>query len=100
MMPSSYAIAEEVASNKNTVGYYGLGYISPRQKVVAVAKDAKSPAIAPNIRTIRDNSYPISRPLYLYSCGTPQGLVKEFIDFAFSPEGQDLVKKTDFVPIR
>ena len=43
MMPSSHAIADEVAGNENAVGYYGMGYISPRQKVMAVAKDAKSP---------------------------------------------------------
>jgi phosphate transport system substrate-binding protein len=100
MMPSSYAIAEEVALNENAVGYYGLGYISRRQKVVAVAKDDRSPAVEPNLTTVRSNAYPISRPLYLYTRGTPQGPVKEFIDFAFSPQGQQIVRDTEFVPIR
>ena len=50
MMPSSQAIADEVASNENAVGYYGMGYISPQQKVIAVAKDAKSPFIEPTHR--------------------------------------------------
>ena len=100
MMPSSYAIAEEVANNENTIGYYGMGYISPRQKVIAVAKDLQSPFIEPTLETIRSNAYPISRPLYLYTNGAPQGVVKEFIDFAYSREGQEIVKKTDFVPIK
>lgn len=100
MMPSSYAIAEEVARNENAVGYYGLGYISPRQKVVAVAAGEKDPFIEPTLETIRTGRYPISRPLFLYTNGTPRGAVKAFIDFAHSKEGQEIVRRTDFVPIK
>lgn len=100
MMPSSYAIAEEVANNENTIGYYGMGYISPRQKVIAVAKDANSPFLEPTLQAVRSNAYPISRPLYLYTNGAPKGVVKEFMDFAYSKEGQEIVKKIDFVPIK
>jgi phosphate transport system substrate-binding protein len=100
LMPSSQAIADEVANNENAIGYYGMGYISPRQKVVAVAVDAKSPYVIPALESVLANTYPISRPLYLYTNGKPQGVIKDFIDFAFSPEGQDIVRKMDFVPIK
>lgn len=100
MMPSSQAIADEVAGNENAIGYYGMGYISPRQKIIAVAKDAKSPYIEPTLPNVKSKTYPISRPLFLYTCGEPKGMIKDFIDFVFSPEGQELVKKIDFVPIK
>jgi len=100
LMPSSQAIADEVANNENAIGYYGMGYISPRQRVVAVAVDAKSPYVIPALESVRANTYPISRPLYLYTNGKPQGIIKDFIDFAFSPEGQNIVRKMDFVPIK
>jgi phosphate transport system substrate-binding protein len=100
MMPSSYAIAEETARNENAVGYYGLGYISPRQKVLAIAKDDLSPAVAPTIDSVRANTYPISRPLFLYTRGDPADVVKAFLEFVLSPEGQKIVRDTDFVPIR
>jgi phosphate transport system substrate-binding protein len=100
LMPSSQAIAEEVSQNPNAIGYYGMGYISPQQKVIAVAKDTNSPYIGPQIENVQDNSYPISRPLLMYTKGTPQGIVKAFVDFALSPEGQEIVKKTDFVPLK
>ena len=100
LMPSSQAIADEVANNANAVGYYGMGYISPKQKVIAVAKDDKSAYVEPTIENVKNDSYPISRPLYLYTNGEPQGVVKEIIDFAFSPPGQEIVKKLDFVPIQ
>jgi phosphate transport system substrate-binding protein len=100
MMPSSQAIADEVAGNENAVGYYGMGYISPKQKIIAVAKDAKSPFIEPTLANVKSKVYPISRPLFLYTNGEPKGVIKDFIDFVFSPAGQDLVKKIDFVPIK
>jgi phosphate transport system substrate-binding protein len=100
MMPSSQAIADEAAGNENAVGYYGMGYISPKQKVIAVAKDAKSPFIEPTLANVKSKTYPISRPLFLYTNGEPKGVIKDFLDFAFSPAGQELVKKIDFVPVK
>ncbi len=99
MLSSSQAIADEVAGNSSAVGYYGMGYISPKQKTVAIAKDEKSVYVSPTIDNVVKNVYPISRPLFVYTNGQPQGLVKKFIDYALSPEGQGIVLKTDFVPI-
>jgi phosphate transport system substrate-binding protein len=99
MLSSSQAIADEVAGNSSAVGYYGMGYISDKHKPVSIAKDAQSPYVAPTIENIINGSYPISRPLLLYTNGEPQGLIKKFIDFALSNEGQEIVRATDFVPV-
>ncbi|MDP2911689.1 MAG: phosphate ABC transporter substrate-binding protein [Candidatus Omnitrophota bacterium] len=99
MLSSSQAIADEVAGNSSAIGYYGMGYISAKQKPVAIARDEKSEYVEPTIENVVNNKYPISRPLFLYANGAPQGLVKKFVDFTLSKEGQDIVLKTDFVPI-
>ena len=100
LMPSSQAIADEVSANDNAVGYYGMGYISPKQKVIAVAKTRASAYVEPVLEDVRSGNYPISRPLYLYTNGRPQGVIKEFIDFVYSKEGQEIVEDLDFVPIK
>ncbi|MBI3990580.1 MAG: phosphate ABC transporter substrate-binding protein [Candidatus Omnitrophica bacterium] len=100
LMPSSQAIADEVSQNPNAIGYYGMGYVSPAQKAIAVAKDKNSPYIEPKIENVKNGKYPISRPLLMYTKGEPQGNVKEFIGFALSFEGQEIVVKTDFVPVK
>ncbi len=100
MLSSSQAIADEVAGNPAAIGYYGMGYISKSHKPVAIAKDAASPYVEPTIENVMNRSYPISRPLILYTNGVPSGLVAKFIDFALSKEGQDIVLTTDFVPVR
>lgn len=100
LLSSSQAIADEVAGNPSAIGYYGMGYISSKQKPIAVAKNEKSEYVDPTIENVVNGKYPISRPLFLYTNGSPQGLVKKFVDFVLSKEGQDIVLKTDFVPLR
>jgi len=99
MLSSSQAIADEVAGNPAAIGYYGMGYISKKQKPLAIAKDEKSEYETPTIENVINGKYPISRPLFLYNNGMPEGLVKKFVDFTLSKEGQDIVLATDFVPI-
>jgi len=100
MLSSSQAIADEVAGNSSAIGYYGMGYISAKQKPVAIAKDEKSEYVGPIIENVLSGKYPTSRPLLIYTNGAPRGLVKKFIDFALSKEGQDIVLATDFVPVK
>ncbi len=100
LLSSSQAIADEVAGNSAAIGYYGMGYITPAQKAIAVAKDEKSEYVEPRIENVISGKYPISRPLFIYTNGEPKGLVKKFVDFCLSKEGQEIVLKTDFVPIK
>lgn len=100
LLSSSQAIADEVAQNPGAIGYYGMGYVCAKQKAVLVAKDDKSPYEAPTIENVISGKYPISRPLFFYLNGSPQGIIKEFIDYCLSKEGQEIVLATDFVPIK
>jgi len=100
MLPSSQAIADEVANNTQAIGYYGMGYISGKQKPVSIALDEKSEHVPPTIENVINGKYPISRPLFIYTNGKPSGELKNFDDFILSKEGQEIVLKTDFVPVR
>ena len=99
LLPSSQAIADEVATNQAGIGYYGMGYLNPKNAVVAVAKVATEPYVAPSEQTVRDGTYPISRPLFLYSTREPSVLAKAFLDFTLSAQGQAIVQQIDFVPV-
>lgn len=100
LMPSSQAIADEIAQNPNAIGYYGMGYSNPTQKFLAVAKDKNSSSHLPTVENVMSGEYYISRPLLMYTNGEPQGLIKAFIDFVLSAEGQKIVQQIDFVPIQ
>jgi phosphate transport system substrate-binding protein len=100
LMPSSRAIFDEVYQNPHAVGYVGMGFSDDSIKVLKIAKDENSPYIYPYPEHILSDRYPISRPLLLYTKQNPTGLIKNFIDFALSPEGQKIVLETNFVPIK
>lgn len=100
MMPSSQAVVEEVKANPAAIGYVGLGYLTAQEKALAIAKKAGTPYVPPSVRTVTSNQYPISRSLLFYTNGEPSGEVKSFVDYVLSPEGQKIVLKMDFVPIK
>ncbi len=100
MLSSSQAIADEVAGNPAAIGYYGMGYVSSRQKAVLVASGEKAEYVAPTVENVMSGKYPISRPLFLYTNGAPAAAVKKFVDFTLTPEGQQIVVATDFVPVK
>ena len=100
MLNSSQGIADEVATNEDAIGYYGLGYLGPKNKAIAVARTEKGPFVLPSAEAAIDGSYPISRGLYFYTPGEATGIVKAFLDFVLSDDGQRIVKKNDFVPLR
>jgi len=100
MLPSSQAIADEVAQNVDAIGYYGMGYITAKEKALKVAKDKSSTAVAPTMDNVIGGTYPISRPLLVYTKGEPAGIVKSFMDFVLSTPGQEIVRKLDFVPVK
>ena len=99
LMPSSEGISSEVRLNPNAIGYDGLGYVTHDQKMIAVARDANSPYVLPSVETVNDRSYPVSRPLYMYTAGEPTGHIKTYLDWILN-EGQVLVLELGFVPLR
>ncbi|MBU1878941.1 MAG: PstS family phosphate ABC transporter substrate-binding protein, partial [Chloroflexi bacterium] len=98
LMPSSEGISAEVRQNPNAIGYDGLGYVTPDQKMLAVAPDAAGPYVLPSIATVNDGSYPVSRPLYMYTAGEPAGAIKAYLDWILT-DGQVSVLELGFVPL-
>ncbi len=98
LLSSSQAIVEEVSGNEDAIGYLGMGYTSDRTKSLAISKDGTY--CLPTAENVINKTYPLSRPLYFFTDGEPEGVTKLFIDYALSPEGQEQFEKTGFVPVR
>ncbi len=100
LMPSSEGIIAEVGDNPNAIGYDGLGYVTKDVKMLAVAVKAGEPYILPSVETANNNAYPIARDLYIYTREKePNHILKSYLDWILSPEGQEIVSDLGFVPI-
>lgn len=97
LMPSSEGISAEVRQNPNAIGYDGLGYVTPDQKTLGIARDDASEFVLPSVETVNTGAYPIARPLYMYTVGEPQGAVKAYLDWVLN-QGQALIAPLGFVP--
>jgi phosphate transport system substrate-binding protein len=97
LLTSSQTIVEEVAANEAAIGYLGMGYVSERTKPLLLAKGSEF--YPPDVNNVIKKTYPLSRPLYFYTNGEPNGVTKLFIDFTLSPKGQQQFIETGFVPI-
>jgi phosphate transport system substrate-binding protein len=98
LMPSSEGISSEVRLNPNAIGYDGLGYVTPDQKMLAIARDTNSPYVLPSVESVNNDSYPISRPLYMYTAGEPTGQIEAYMNWIMN-EGQQFVLELGFVPL-
>ncbi len=98
LLSSSQSIVEEVVNNENAIGYLGMGYICDRVKAVKIGKDNKF--YPPTVKYVAKGKYILSRPLQMYTNGEPKGVIKLFIDYVYSPQGQRVFQETGFVPIR
>jgi phosphate transport system substrate-binding protein len=98
-MNGSKDVVELVAKTPGAIGFSGLGYATPAVKILKISRNKGEPAVAPSIPTVHDKSYPISRPLFMYTPGEPPPHVKKYIDWIMSPPGQKLVEETGYVPL-
>jgi len=93
LQASNGAVAQAVAKNKYAIGYIGIGYVSSAVKALKVNNITASAA------TARNGSYPVSRPLFMFTNGWPTGDTLDFINFVISPAGQKIAEEEGYVPL-
>jgi len=101
--PGSASVVQGVTEDLAGIGYSGIGYMtSGTRPVPLAAKEGKTPKTPTQENTL-NGSYPLWRHLLLYVNKAPNKpldpLVKEFIKFIYSKEGQTIVVKDGFFPL-
>jgi len=94
---SNGAVKQTVSQTPNAIGYVGLGYLDSSVKAIKIKMNGAE--IEPTVANVLNGNYPIARSLYMITNGEPKGLVKDFIAFVLSEEGQRIVEEEGFVPI-
>ncbi|MCP3101469.1 phosphate ABC transporter substrate-binding protein [Myxococcus sp. K15C18031901] len=96
-LPGTAAVVNAVSKEKNSIGYGGAAYAKGIKELKIKVGNEE---IAPSAENIKTGKYPLSRDLYFYLRNKPAGDAKAFIDFALSPEGQALVTKVGYFPVK
>lgn len=92
---SNGAARARVQSTPAAVAYAGIGFIDETVKALKVNN------IEPRLETVKNGSYPIARPLYMFTDGTPKmgSHLYNFVNLYLTETGQELVEEIGFIPV-
>ncbi len=93
-MPSNGAIRTTIATTPYAIGFLSFGYLDQSVKALAVN------GVEPTEANAASGKYPLVRPLNFLTQGEPSGLVKAWLDFIFSPEGQQVVTTEGYISVK
>jgi phosphate transport system substrate-binding protein len=101
--PGAASVILDLSRTQTGIGYSGFGLQSSNVRILPLAEAEGMPFIVPSSVTVANQTYPLRRVLYLYVDKNPKNpfpdVVKEFLTFVMSHEGQEAVIKAGFFPL-
>ncbi|MEN8167281.1 MAG: phosphate ABC transporter substrate-binding protein [Pseudomonadota bacterium] len=99
-MHGSKDVVDLVEKTPCAIGYSGLAYATDHIKMACIAQKDGDTCVNPSVKTASDRSYPIARPLFMYTNGEPAGEIKTYLDWVKSDDGQCILLKKGYAPAR
>jgi len=97
-MHGSKDVVDLVEKTPCAIGYSGLAYATDHVKMLCIANETGGDCVAPSVETASNRTYPIARPLFMYTNGEPQGVVKGYMDWIKSDAGQCILLDMGYAP--
>jgi phosphate transport system substrate-binding protein len=101
--PGSASVVQSVSEDQAGIGYSGIGYLTSNVRPVPLAAKDGMPFMQATQQNAANGSYPLWRHLYIYVNKSPNKpldpIVREFMKFIYSKEGQHVVIKDGFFPL-
>jgi len=99
-MNGSSEVVDLVENTPCAIGYSGLAYATEGVKMPCISASEGSDCIAPSVATASDRSYPIARPLFMYTAGQAEGAVGQYLDWIMGDDGQCILLEIGYAPYR
>jgi phosphate transport system substrate-binding protein len=90
-MHGSKDVVDLVENTPCAIGYSGLAYATDHLKLACISQETGGECTSPSVATASDGSYPIARPLFMYTSGEPSGYVGEYLNWIKSDAGQCII---------
>ncbi len=101
--PGSAAVVQGVTVDRFGIGYSGIGYTTAGVRAVPLSGTEGGKCVEPSAENAYAGVYPLARFLYVYINRAPgkplDPLIREFVKFVVSREGQQVVLKDGYFPI-
>ena len=93
LQQSNGQVRTTVSTTPNTIGYLSFGFLDDSTQPVPID------GVEPTVDNVKNDSYPIARPLNMLTKGAPNDLAQAFLDFILSDAGQEIVAE-DYISIQ
>jgi phosphate transport system substrate-binding protein len=97
-MHGSKDVVDLVEKTPCAIGYSGLAYATDHVKMPCVSQEPGSACVPPSVDSAVDGSYPIARPLLMYTNGEPTGHIGDYLNWIKSDEGQCIILDKGYAP--
>jgi len=101
--PGSAAVVQGITADKYAMGYSGIGYKTSDVRSLALAAKDGGEFVADDPANVYAGTYPLARFLYVYVNRAPgkpiDPLVRQFLEFVLSKDGQEIVVKDGYLPL-
>ena len=97
-MNGSSEVVDLVANTPCAIGYSGLAYATEEVEMPCVSSTEGGDCVSPSVESAIDGTYPIARPLLMYTAGEPSGMIKEYMDWIFTEEAQCIILDKGYAP--
>ena len=99
-MHGSKDVVDLIEKTPCAIGYSGLAYATDHVKLLCVSTSEGEACVNPSVESAIDGSYPIARPLFMYTNGEPAGHVKTYLDWILSDAGQCIIYGKGYAPVK
>lgn len=101
--PGSASVVQGITEDRFGIGYSGIGYKTSGVKALPLALTDKDEFHMPDYVNCLNKKYPLARTLNIYINKAPNKpldpLLKEFLKFVLTYEGQEVVVKDGYLPL-
>lgn len=97
---SSHDLVGLVAKTPCAIGYSSFAYATPDVKLACLKEKPDEACMLPGIKGVIEHTYPISRPLFMYTDKPASGDVKSYLDWILSDEAQCILLNNGYAPVR
>ncbi len=99
-LSGSTDVVSMVEKTASAIGYSGMGYATDDVKMLKIKSDEDGEPVAPTADNVINGTYPIARPLLIYTAGEPNAALKTYLDWILGEDGQAIVSEMGYVPVK
>ena len=99
-MHGSKDVVDLVENTPCAIGYSGLAYATSHITLTCISLTMGGDCVEPTIDSAIDGTYPIARPLFMYTAGKPKGEIESYLHWILSDEGQCIILDKGYAPVR